>query len=848
MMTEIISLKCNGFINNMAVADSSPVFSYLLKSDLESCYQTAYHILVAKSAEDLKITSKLCWDSGITTSPLTHGIEYAGEPLEELSDYYFCFYAYINNSDIPIKSTISQFGTALIHSSNIDASWIGSDTLLRKTFELTKTVISAKIAVTGLGYFELFINGEKIGDDTLSPSYTWYTNRIEYLTYDVTDRITVGCNAIGIVLSGHWKQSPDWSENECYQGGCYYNGSLKAKALLKISYNDGTTDYIRTDNTWSCAKGPVLYSSIYDGECYDANAQQMDFSRGEFNDEDFRSVSELPETGAKMICSSLPLIKHIQEIKPQKISVLSNGDIVVDFGVNIAGRCRIKLNVSKDTKVTLRHAEVLYDDGSINQSNLRWAKARDTYISNGEIAEYEPRFTYHGFRFVQISGITELSAEDIVAIEVRSSVETTGDFECSDDTFNKLHEIMCRTLSNNLHSIPTDCCQRDERQGWMGDGQLSNEATCANFDMQYFYRKWLDDIADCQCNNTGNIPFVTAPAWAGDEALAWTCAYYEIAYCLYRFYDDKQVVKKHYDGLCAYFAYLNTREDENGLLTLRGLCDWLAVEPSEEANIRDALYFRFANVLKELAEAIGKSEDAQKYSRYVKKISLAYHQKYYSPHPFTDKNSGYYGTCYYVGQTANAIPLSFGMTPQKDIARVTEKLIYELTESMGETQLTTGFIGTKALFEALMRIDRNDIAYALLKRDKYPSWGFMLKHGATTVWERWQHRVDNEMNSHCHPPLAAPDVWFYRVAAGIREYFINQEHICEFLINPCFELPLDWVKARQKTPFGELIIKWEKIGNTKHVELTIPANTVARIYFDGKEQLLKNGQYDFKTV
>jgi len=426
---------------------------------------------------------------------------------------------------------------------------------------------------------------------------------------------------------------------------------------------------------------------------------------------------------------------------------------------------------------------------------------------------------------------------------VRTALSPAGSFECSDAFLNNLHEIMCRTLANNMHSIPTDCCQRDERQGWMGDGQLCCEAVCTNFDAQYFYRKWLSDIADCQDEETGNIPYMTAPAWIAGEALAWTCAYYEVAYQLLRYYDDRQAVARHYPGLSAYYRYLRTREDSDGLLTLSGLCDWLAPEPTEEGNIRDALYFRFAVVMEKMARALGKDEDARYYAAEADRIRKAYNKRYYSPHKFTDKRSGYYGTCYYVGQAANAIPISFGIVDGGDFDRVAEKLVYELTESMGDTRLTTGFIGTKALFEALILLGRCDIAFDLLKREDYPSWGFMIRNGATTVWERWQYRTDNEMNSHCHPPLAAPDVWFYQAAAGIRGMDIADDCLCEFHIEPCVELPLSYVKASRSTPFGDIEVHWEKDDGVIWLCVDVPANTRAVVRCGGEDRWLSSGRH-----
>ncbi len=833
---KIIQLKCDGIEQNPAVAGSRPVFSYLLEGEAPGCRQQARRVTVFRLPEEK--SGGVEWDSGWIESPKTWGIAYEGKPLAEMSWYRVRVDSRL--VDGRILTAVSDFGTALIASNDIPAEWIGCGPLLRTSFTLTDRPAFAKIAVTGLGYFELFINGQRVGEDTLSPSYTWYEKRIEYLCWDVRDYLRQGVNAIGISLGSHWKQTPDCREDACYQRGCYYSGPLKAKALLRTVYEDGGERYIRTDSSWKSAQGPVVYAGVYDGELYDAGLEKTGYSLPDYDDSGWESVMVLDKTEARMVCSALPPIRPIRRIPAASVTRLANGDFVADFGVNIAGRCVTHIDVPAGQKVTLRYAELLSAQGGVDQRNLRWAKACDTYLSAGRPADYEPRFTYHGFRYVQISGVDRLTEEDITAVEVRSAVERIGRFACSEERLNLLHDCMQRTISNNLHSIPTDCCQRDERQGWLGDGQIANEAAIANFDMQFFYRKWLEDIADSQNESDGNLPFLTAPAWAGGEGLAWTCAYYEIVYSLYRFYDDLQAVERHYGGLRRYFEYLESREDQDGLLTLSGLGDWLAPEPTEEANIRDALYYRFAQVMAVLAGALNRPEEEARYAAKAGDIRAAYNRRYYSPHLFTDKSSGYYGTCYYVGQAANAIPLAMGIPDEGDRSRIVEKLLYELTESMGGLRLTTGFIGTKALFEALTEIGRDDLVLALLRQDEYPSYGFMLRHGATTIWERWQFRTDNEMNSHCHPPLAAPDTWFYRVAAGLRGHCIREDGLCEFRIEPA-DLPFQWAEASQKTPFGEIAVSWKRTEKGRELQVRVPPNAEAAVCLNGRKYQLGSG-------
>ena len=332
---KIIQLKCDGVEQNPAVAGSRPVFSYLLETEAPGCRQHARRVTVFRLPEEKN--GGVEWDSGWIESPKTWGIAYEGKPLAEMSWYRVRVDSRL--VDGRILTAVSDFGTALIASNDIPAEWIGCGPLLRTSFTLTGRPAFAKIAVTGLGYFELFINGQRVGEDTLSPSYTWYEKRIEYLCWDVRDYLRQGVNAIGISLGSHWKQTPDCREDACYQRGCYYSGPLKAKALLRTVYEDGGERYIRTDSSWKSAQGPVVYAGVYDGELYDAGLEKTGYSLPDYDDSGWESVMVLDKTEARMICSALPPIRPIRRIPAASVTRLANGDFVADFGVNIAGRC-----------------------------------------------------------------------------------------------------------------------------------------------------------------------------------------------------------------------------------------------------------------------------------------------------------------------------------------------------------------------------------------------------------------------------------------------------------------------------------------------------------------------------
>lgn len=830
-MISFEKILCNGFAGKTGIHNPNPVFSWQLSSDESDIRQEGYRIEVAKDARSLDNGNHM-WDSRRIKSVCSHGIAYEGASLESRSRYYFRVTVFFEGGRKPLESPVQTFTTALFDDREWTADWIGGGGLLRKSFKLESLPGEALAFVTGLGYYELYVNGKRAGNRGLLPSVTDYKKRIEYQCVDLKPLLRKGENVIGIMLGAHWKQKPDGSRAQCYQD-VYYRGPLKARFQMRLDYPDGKHEDITSGTDWKCASGPIVYSSIYDGEWYDASLEQPGWDSPGFKDSGWDGVTRIPDVGAVMSPEILPPIRDTKKMAPVSITKLPDGDFVVDFGVNISGVAQIAVENQKGKPVLMRFAEVVYPDGSIDQRNLRWAEAKDTYVPDtNERRVYRPRFTYHGFRYAQVSGYEgELTKRDITAFHFHSDVEPAGRFKCSDARLNKVHSMMQMSLINNLQSMPLDCHQRDERQAWMGDAQVVVYANMANYDMQWFYRKWLLDIADMQAED-GNLYSMTAPAWLNIEGLSYSCAYYVVVWCLYRYYDDIGAVKEHFDNLERFFAYLTTREDGQGLLTLTGLNDWLGTEPTDEKHIRDALWYEFAFVMAEMAKAIGKKERAKYYANKAKNIKDAYNNAYYGMRGHTHKDSGYYGDCYYMGQLNNAMPICMGMVEPEYQKEVEEALRYELTEARGQTVMTTGLIGTRYLFDALIRLRYDEIAYQLFKRNDYPSYGFMIKHGATSVWERWQYRTCNEMNSHCHPGLAAPDVWFYEIAAGISGYEKDKDGRIVFTLAPWFDGKLKSVSASRHTPWGTVSVSWKKEAGRVKVDIQVPVNTSAR--FRGK--------------
>ncbi|MBE6903458.1 MAG: hypothetical protein E7480_02505 [Ruminococcaceae bacterium] len=837
-MSKISNVKVNGFVKPVGI-DSNPVFSWNITSNEQSVYQKKYRISVSSS----KKNDGDMWDSGFVESPLSVAIEYGGKTLSSVKKYYFKIELCLSTGEL--LNAVSSFVTAAMSEDCWQARWITGENLLVRDFELSKKISSAYLLCTGLAYYRLYINSRLNSDTGLIPSYTAYDKRIEYQCYDIKNELNEGKNTLGILLGTQYKRDFDGSY-ENYFLNRYYAEIPKAFYQLHITYCDGTEEVIFSDGSERSYRGPVVYSSLYDGETFDSRIEWLDKLSPDCK-EKFTQTTVLSNVKLQRCVQQLESVKEIKKASPVSISERDNGDYIVDFGKNVAGRVKIKIkNCKRDEKVVITHAELLNEDGTLNRENLRTALCSDTFICNGSEYVYEPYFIYRGFRYVCVSGYSDiLNPEDICQVEIRNAVEDTGYFSSSSRLINKIHNAMKLTLSNNMHSIPTDCCQRDERQGWLGDGQVAASSCIHNFNMQNFYRKWLDDISDIQNKETGAIEYMNAPRFSGGECLSWTCAYAVLVYYMYKFYADIPCVKKHFKDLQKFCEYLQTREDEQGLLTLEGLGDWLGIAYTDEKYIRDALYYDIIVKMSEMAEALGDTKSAKKYTDKAEKIKKAYNDNYYYTywglHP-----TGYYGDCYRVGQLPNALALAFDMVDESQYNDVKEKLLLEINSVRGSTQLTTGLVGTKYLFDALLKIDASKTAFDLFNRRDFPSWSFMLEKGATTIWERWQYMTGNEMNSHCHTPLAAADEWLYKGIGGFRDSFYDKDNIRVFEICPAFELDLKKVRMYQKTPWGTLDIKWSKnADNQVALELNIPANTKAKLLINGKATLLENGIHSF---
>jgi alpha-L-rhamnosidase len=774
-----------------------PRFSWVLEHQERGQAQSACRILVSS---DRALATGDIWDSGRVASVRSTQVVYAGKPLESGRTYYWKVEYWDKDGRESGWSEPARFDTGLFERTEWKGTWIGGANQLRKEFALSGAVKRARAYVCGLGYYELRVNGRKAGNHVLDPGWTTYDKRVLYVTYDVTNSLRRGLNAVAVIL-GHGKF-----------------GSRALLLELDIELEDGTRTSVVSDTLWKAASGPLVEDSVYNGETYDARLEQSGWDRPGFDDKAWAPASAVKGPSGVLSAQMMPAIQVTETIVPFKMTTPQPGVYVFDMGQNFSGWARLSVSGPRGTDVRMRFAELLYDNGMINRENLRSARAEDHYILKGEGEEtWEPRFTYHGFRYVEVTGYPGTPALDAIRGRVvRSAVRPAGSFAASKDILNRLQRIVTWGQMTNLHSIPTDCNQRDERMGWMGDAQGTAEEAIMNFDMAAFYTNFVRDIRDVQDNKgqiTDTVPFI----WGSRPAdPAWGTAYPLLCWYMYQYYGDTRILEEQYDGLKKYVEFLKTRA-ENGLVKYSYYGDWVAVEKCPGAIVSSFYYYYDTKILADAARVLGKAQDAALYDKLTADIRTAFNREYYNP-----KTGDYAdGT-----QTANTLPLFLGIATEKEGSawgRLFDDIVYK-----HDSHLTTGIIGTKYIMELLTRNGNADLAYDIAVQTTYPSWGYMIENGATTLWELWQKREGPSMNSHNHPMFGSVGAWLYKALAGINPA-PGSAGFEKILFQPQVVRDLRHASGRLETLRGEISCAWSRTEMSVRVETVIPVGSSAEI-------------------
>jgi alpha-L-rhamnosidase len=702
--------------------------------------------------------------------------------------------------------------------------------LLRREFDVRGPVRKARLYLTALGVYEAQLNGVVVGDHVLAPGWTSYRHRLRYQTFDVTSLLREGRNAIGAILGDGWYRG-----RLGFGGGRrnIYGDRLALLAQLEIEYVDGTSERLVTDSSWRAAPGPILSSSLYDGEIYDARRERPGWSMPGYDDHAWAGVREVERDLSTLVAPSGPPVRRIELIKPSAIITSPSGRTIVDFGQNLVGRIRLTVRGPAGQTITLRHAEVL-EHGELCTRPLRHARATDRYTLRGEGSEtWEPRFTFHGFRYADVDGWPgELHAEDLVAVVCHSDLERTGWFECSDPLVNRLHENVVWSMRGNFLDLPTDCPQRDERLGWTGDIQVFSPTACFLYDTAGFLSSWLADLAAEQ-DPSGAVPFVIPNPLDRPitPAAAWGDAAVIVPWVLYQRFGDAGILAAQFESMRAWVDHIASRAGER-LLWDKGFQfgDWLdpAAPPDKPGAARTnphliatAYFARSTELFGRAAGVLGRSEEEERYLTLARRIRDAFAAEYVSPNGRLVSDSS----------TAYALALQFGLLPRADQRRRAGERLAELVRESGY-HVSTGFVGTPLICDALCSVGEYDAAYQLLMQRECPSWLYPVTMGATTIWERWDSlRPDGsvnpgEMTSFNHYALGAIADWLHRTVAGLAPAEPGYRRLD---IRPRPGGGLTYARARHRTPYGLAESGWKIDGERIEVVATVPPNTSASV-------------------
>jgi alpha-L-rhamnosidase len=787
-----------------------PRFAWVDRHTGRAQSQSAFQLLVASSPELLAQNKGDQWDTGKTASDDPTQVVYNGKPLESDHSYWWKVRYWDKDGNASEYSQSASFDVALFSADDWKGQWIGGANQLRQEFTLAEAPRRARAYVCGLGYYELRVNGLKIGNNYLDPGWTTFDKRDLYVTYDITANLHRGSNAAGVMLGEGW---------------------FKSRVLLvqlEIELASGKHVSVSSGPTWKAKNGPIVSDSVWDGEVYDARLETTGWDQPEFKDGGWAPAQIVKAPGGVLSAQMMPPIQDVDSMVPVALTNPRPGVYVYDMGQNFSGWVDLHVSGPRGAQVQLRFAELLYDTGMINRENIRAAKARDIYILRGDGEEcYHPTFTYHGFRYVEVTGYPGTpSLDSLRGHVVHTAVKTTGSFVASKPLLNQIHKMIRWSDLTNLHSVPTDCPQRNERMGWMGDAQVSSEGVRLNFDMTAFYTNFLRDMRDVQgADGTlmDTVPFGGYGARPADPA--WGTAFPLITWYVYQQTGDRRIVEENYDGLKKYEEFLHGRAPDNFLsYSLYG--DWVATEKTPGAEVSDFYYYYDTLVLSKMAAALGNSADAETYAQRAVLIKDAFNKEFFDP-----KTANYTtGT-----QTANDLPLFLEMVPKEYRGKVAGNLINNILYEH-DTHLTTGLAGLRYLFPVLTQVDQSSLAYDLATQTTFPSWGYMLVNGATTVWELWQNKVGPHMNSQNHHMMGSIDAWFYEGLGGIN-VDPEQPGYRHFRIEPQVTRDLTSVSASVGTVRGEVTSSWTHEPGVITLQVDVPVNSTATVAIPEEDQM-----------
>ena len=864
------SLRCEYLTNPLGLDETKPRLSWQFDDPRQGARQTAYQITAASSRQALDTKPNL-WDSGRVKTDQCLDIVYDGKRLTSRQTVWWRVRVWDHAGEASDWSVPAHFAMGLLKPADWTAQWIGRPLesqegsqpcpLLRKSFTLKAGVARARIYATARGLFELHLNGARVGADYFTPGWTDCNKRIQYLVYDVTDQVRQGANAIGAILGDGWFAGYLVWRNSHF----LYGSQLSLLAQLEVEYADGTRELIGSGPDWKTTLSPIVKSDIYHGETYDARLEQPGWSQPEADESSWQAAAVFPPPAVPLVAKRNAPVRSQQELPTLVQTEPTFGTHLFDVGQNMVGWARIKVRAPAGTTVTIRFGEMLNDDGTLYTANLRSAECTDRYICKGSGEEvHEPRFTFHGFRYVELTGVCEKPVPtDVTGIVLHSEIPATGSFECSHPLINRLQQNITWGQRGNFLEVPTDCPQRDERLGWTGDAQVFIRTASYNRDVAAFFTKWCVDMADSQ-HADGAFPHVAPDVIrdGGRGCAAWSDAGVICPWTVYLCYGDTRILERQYDSMKRWIEW--QQKQSRDLINFSACFgDWLSLDVYEAGRSRSltpqeligtAYFAHMTNLFARIARILGHKDDARNYAALFNRIKAAFNREFVTPA----------GRMVSGTQTAYLLALGFDLLPVAKRKTATALLIKEI-ECRG-WHLATGFVGTPLLAPVLTHQGRTDVAYKLLLQQTFPSWLFPILQGATTMWERWNSYTkeqgfgDVSMNSFNHYAYGAIGEWMYNTVAGIEldPAVPAYKHI---IIRPQPPAPvgaregqpaegesITWARGELMTRYGKITSHWKIEDQKLAVSVTIPANTRATIILPGrKPQKVGAGKWEFEV-
>lgn len=866
--TQVVNLEVETRTNPLGIDEEHPRFSWQLQSKQANILQNAYQILVAESPEKLRTEKDLVWNSGKVESGISVLVPYNGKKLESTKEYYWKVKVWTNKGET-LWSKPSNWTMAFLENPLSKAQWIGLDSTLnsdkltgktrlsarylRKEFNVDQEVKRATLYISGLGLYECYMNGSKISNDIFAPTATDYSKRVNYNVFDVKNLLSVSQNTIAVILgNGRYfsmRMKPESGDKPLGIPAIVNYGFPKLLMQLDIEFKNGDKKTIVSDTSWKITnKGPIIANNEFDGEEYDANLDLTGWNKNGYNESAWENAKESVAPTGKLVAQLNPNLANMRELKPILVKEISKGKYVVDMGQNMVGWLAVKLNGKKNIPVSLHYAETTQKDGNIYTANLRGSRTTDIYTpATDGIFTYEPRFAYHGFRYVEITGIDKLpSVNDFVGKVNYDQMANIGTFETSDSTINQIYHNACWGIMGNYRSFPTDCPQRDERMGWLGDRATGCVGESYMSDNQLLYAKWVQDINDSQ-KETGSLPDVAPAYWQFySDNITWPAAYIHVVNMLYEQYGDTKPIKLHYSSMKNWVKYMQTNYMKDYIITKDTYGDWCMppenlsiIWSKDPARITDgkilstSFYYKILNIMAKYAEILGNTADKPDFLDLAAKVKTAYNNQFFQ------KDKAQYGNN---TVTANIISLMQGLVPEGYEQNVFDNLAGRI-EGEFKSHVSVGLIGIQFLMRGLTAYNRPDLAYKIATNRTFPSWGYMIDNGATTIWELWNGNTANpEMNSGNHVMLLGDLMsWYYESLGGIQTDK-SEVGFKKIIFKPVFPNGLNFVNASHNSPYGMIKSDWKRIGNELNWKISIPANTTATVYLPVNKIITLNGK------